>query len=114
MKLCQKMIDGVDAKKADPVYLAYLGALQAVWANHVMSPVSKLRTFNTGKDNIEKAVKLSSDNIEIRSLRLSIQKNVPWFLGYYEKIEEDQEYIKTNKSKIKSTSLLQFVNRIDV
>lgn len=110
--LCRKMMDGVVNKIEEPIYLAYLGSLQAVWANHVINPLSKLSTFKKGKKNLEKAVKMRPKDIEIRFLRLSIQENAPAFLGYYQEIKADKEFIKQNQESITSVSLLQLINKI--
>lgn len=41
-----------------------------------------------------------SDNLELRFLRLTIQDNVPNFLGYNANLKEDKEFIHNNLSKI--------------
>ena len=110
-ELCSNMIDELKAEKDNSIYLAYLGGLQTIWANHTMNPISKLRTFNEGKGNLERAVERASDNIEIRFIRLSVQKNAPTFLGYYQQIEMDQAFINKNKDSVTSASLLQLINK---
>lgn len=105
-KLCFKMIKELELLKNDPIYLGYLGGLQAIKANHVFNPIRKLSTFNKGKNNIEKALKLSPRNPEIRFIRLSIQKNIPAFLGYKDNVQEDIKFINSNKSIISSTDVL--------
>lgn len=104
--LCEKMITELSkAQKESTDYLAYLGGFQAIWANHVFSPISKLSTFNKGKKNIEKAIKKEPDNAEYRFIRLSIQKNIPSVLGYKSNIKEDTEFLKNNQNQIKSEIL---------
>lgn len=81
-KLCKEMISELEKTKTNSAtHLAYLGGLKAIWANHVFSPISKVNTFDEGKKNIEKAIKAEPDNVELRFIRLSIQKNAPGFLG---------------------------------
>lgn len=105
-ELCEKMIlELEETKNNSAIHLAYLGGLQAIWANHVFSPISKLKTFNKGKKNIEKAIEKEPDNVELRFIRLSVQKNAPSFLGYQSNIKEDIEFIKNNRSEIKSDIL---------
>ena len=111
-KLCSNMIEDLKAKKDNNVYLAYLGGLQTIWANHTMNPISKLQTFNEGKRNLEDAVERESGEIEIRFIRLSVQKNAPSFLGYNQHIEADENFIKTHKHSITSASLLQLINTL--
>lgn len=96
--LCEKMMaELTETKNNSATHLAYLGALQTIWANHVFSPVSKLGTFKEGKKNIEQAIKKEPDNVELRFIRLSVQKNAPSFLGYKSNINEDTEFIKENR-----------------
>lgn len=111
-KLCENMITALEKTAPTNVHLAYLGALQTIWANHVINPFSKLSTFKKGKATIEKAVKNDSDNIEIRYVRLSIQQNCPAFLGYNKNIKEDKEFLKKNKETVTSVSLQNLINSL--
>ncbi len=105
-KLCKSAIVNLkEAKDNSATHLGYLGGLQTIWANHVFSPISKFNTFNKGKKNIEKAIKNEPDNVELRFIRLSVQKNAPSFLGYKSNIKEDIQFIKNNHSQIKSDIL---------
>lgn len=100
-ELCKKMIVELDREKNNSAtYLGYLGGLQTIWANHVFSPISKWNTFKKGKGNIEQAIKIEPENVELRFIRLSIQKNIPSFLGYKSNIDEDIEFIKKNRNQI--------------
>jgi hypothetical protein len=87
------------------VHLAYLGAFQAIWANHTYNPFSKLSSFNKGKNNIEKAVKADPGNVEIRMLRLSVQRKCPGFLGYDSNIKDDTAFLNENINSITSPAL---------
>lgn len=104
-KLCHTMIKGLSTGPESSIHLSYLGAFQMIWAKHIFNPISKLKTFNTGKKKIEDAVMADANNVEIRILRLSIQKNSPAFLGYNKNIEEDQKFIQANNKSITSTHL---------
>lgn len=108
-ELCRTLIEDLKSKKSNSIYLAYLGGLQAIWANHTINPISKLQTFNKGKNNLEKAVKMMPDDIEIRFIRLSVQRNAPRFLGYYPQIKEDEEFIRKHQQFISEVSLLQLI-----
>lgn len=99
--LCEKIIANLTKKKnVSATHLAYLGGLQTIWANHVFNPLSKLKTFKEGKKNIEKAIEKEPENVELRFIRLSVQKNAPSFLGYTSNIHEDTEFIIKNRDKI--------------
>ena len=105
-ELCERMIDELTKTQTNSVtHLAYLGALQTIWANHIFSPISKLNTFKEGKKNIEQAIKKEPENAELRFIRLSIQKNTPSFLGYKSNVNEDTEFIKKNIDQIGSSIL---------
>lgn len=105
-KMCKQMIAELEKiKNNSATHLAYLGGLQAVLANHVFNPISKLNTFNEGKKNIEQAIKNEPNNVELRFIRLSVQRNAPSFLGYKSSINEDTEFIKKNTNQINSDIL---------
>lgn len=90
--------------------MAYLGALETIWAKYVGNPFSKLSTFNKGKEKLEKAVKNAPDNLEIRYLRLSVQKNAPSILGYDKAIKTDAEFLRKNIGRVELAALR---NRIE-
>ncbi|UAY51244.1 hypothetical protein [Ferruginibacter albus] len=102
-EMCERMITELSkTKNNSATHLAYLGALQTIWAKHVFSPISKLNTFKKGKTNIETAIGKEPGNVELRFIRLSVQKNAPSFLGYNSNIKDDADFIKKNKHQIKS------------
>lgn len=109
---CKKMIEELELKTNDAIYLGYLGGFQAIWANHVGNPFSKLKTFNKGKANIEKAIKQDPNSPELRYIRLSIQKNVPGILGYNDMVDKDTEFLKLHKAQINSPSVLKNVDSL--
>lgn len=101
--LCKKMISELEKIKNDSaINLAYLGGYKTIWANHVFSPIAKLSSFKNGKINIEQAVNLEPNNVEIRFIRLSVQKNAPAFLGYKSNVKEDEEFIRKNRKTVSS------------
>ncbi len=111
---CKALIDELKAKEKEinSIELAYFGALETIWANHVINPFSKLKTFRKGKEKIENAAKQTPKNIEISYLRLSVQKNAPSFLGYNDNIKEDTEFLKENRHQIKSIVLQKNVESL--
>lgn len=104
-KLCETMIEELKTNTSSHERLAYLGGLQAVWANHLFNPISKLKTFERGKNNIEIAIKNAPDNYDVRYVRLSVQKNIPDFLNYKQNIEEDKRFLMENLDKVQSKVL---------
>ncbi|SMO69662.1 hypothetical protein [Solitalea koreensis] len=111
-EICEMMIKALEQIKLNDVTLAYLGALQIIWANHTINPLTKLSTFKKGKTNIDKALKNEKDNIEIRFIRLSVQKNCPQFLGYNKNILEDERYLREHVEKVQSENLKKMINNI--
>ena len=105
-KMCSELLAQLEKNKdQSATHLAYLGGLQTIWANHVFSPIGKLNTFKEGKKNIEQAIKKEPENVELRFVRLSVQKNAPSFLGYKSNINEDAKFIKENRHQIRSEIL---------
>lgn len=112
-KLCENMMRALGAlKNISPTQLAYLGGLQAIWAKHVFNPIDKLGTFKKGKKNIEQAISLEPNNIELRFIRLSIQKNIPSFLGYKSNIKEDTILIMEHREKTNSEILRKNIDTL--
>lgn len=109
---CRAMIEKLASKTQSAVHLAYLGAFKAIWAKHTLNPLGKLSTFKKGKTLIEQAVRNDPDNVEIRFLRLSVQKNCPDFLGYNKQIEGDRQFIDANKARISSAQLKKMLAQI--
>lgn len=110
--LCQSLIADLKNHRRDYVDLAYLGGLQTIWANHVFNPLSKLQTFKEGRSKVEKAVQEAPDNFEVRLVRLSIQKNAPRFLGYYQHIDQDEQFLRSRLSAVESPLLVQIAGSL--
>lgn len=108
-KLCKSMISELEKKDVQPTELAYLGAFQAVLANHVLNPISKLSSFKKGKNNIEKAIRQNPNETEIRFIRLSIQYSIPKFLGYKSDIDTDKDFILKNFKNIENPNLKKLI-----
>lgn len=111
--LCERMIaELMETKNSSATHLAYLGGAQTIWANHVFSPLRKLNTFKEGKKNIERAIEKEPHTMELRFIRLSVQKNAPSFLGYRSNIHEDTEFIKGNRNQTGSAILQQHIETL--
>ena len=111
-KLCKDWMNKLNAvDHKDAAEIAYSGALNAIWANHASSPFEKLSTFKKGKEQIERAVKMKPDDIEVRFVRYSIQKKAPSMLNYRANITEDYNFLSKNKEKVESSTLKVLINR---
>ena len=72
---------------------AYLAASKMIQADLSYLPTEQLSLFNQGKEQLEKCVKADLWNTEIRFIRLTLQCQSPWFLGYHDEIEEDAKIV---------------------
>ena len=79
--------------KSSPVLYAYNGLAIMRKAEYSFNPYSKLSYFKKGKTKVESAIKLKPSNAELRFIRLSIQSNIPSFLGYSSNISTDKNII---------------------
>lgn len=75
---------------------AYRGALMTMQSRIVKGIKNKKMLFKDGVALMENAVKKEPNNIEVRTIRLSVQENAPKFLKYNKNIEEDKNFILTN------------------
>jgi len=91
MKLSNKLSSVT--KNDTPVLVAYKGAVLTIKAKYAKGKNNKKELFKEGAELLEYAVKTSPNNIEIRTLRLSIQENTPKFLKYHKNIMIDKQFI---------------------
>lgn len=110
--ICEKMITELSKYPETNVHLAYLGAYQAIWANHTSGVISKFNTFTKGKKNIEKAVEGDRQNVEIRMIRLSVQQNCPAFLNYNDNIAQDRQFLEKHVHAVEPVSLRHMIKEL--
>ena len=79
---------------------AYQAVSEAVLAQVLWNPFSKLSQVLKYDKQIEMLIKEDPENIEIRFLRLAIEFHLPSFLGMSTHIEEDSQIIVQNMSSI--------------
>jgi hypothetical protein len=104
-QLCDKMLAKLK-NTSGPTEKGYQASFTMMKANWATWPNQKLAYFNEGKDLLEKTIKANSTNIELRFLRYSLQKEIPSFLNYDNKIE-DLAYIKKNVASLSDEHLKQ-------
>ncbi len=78
---------------SEPIILAYLGSAQAIRARHAFNPYNKVTYLKIGLKTLETAVKSSTQNLEIRFLRFSLEHYIPSFLGFSKHLETDRAKI---------------------
>ena len=84
----------------DPIVNGYESIIWFLWADFYINPIRKWQCFYKGVEKLEQIIESNSDNTELRFLRLTIQDNIPFFLGYNNNVKEDKEFIHNNLSKI--------------
>jgi hypothetical protein len=82
-------------KTEDPLLSGYIGGLYIARSRHV-ALVDKPSSLRTGTAMLEKAITDKPNNIELLFLRLTIQINLPGFLGYNDNIESDKKFVIDN------------------
>jgi hypothetical protein len=92
------------------LYKGYFGAVKIISAQYAFNPYTKWTLFSEGKNILESAINADKNNIELRYLRLTIQMNAPFFLGYSSQISSDTEYLTKNASGIKDEELKAIIN----
>ena len=79
-------------QEQNAVGLAYKAAAEAIRARDA-SMFNKLTYVQNAMKQFDRAVKLAADNAEIRFLRLSVESNVPSFLGLSPHVDEDRQFL---------------------
>lgn len=89
--------------------LGYKGAVEMGMARHASNPFKKMGYFSKGKEHLDDAINRDTADIELRFLRLTIQVNLPSFLGYSGNIESDKTYVLKN---LEATKNQEFITRV--
>jgi hypothetical protein len=98
------------AKLSDKaLHQAYKGAAMVIHAKFAKGVEEKKKWAKQGISLLEEAVKKDAKNIEIRTIRLSIQEQSPKVLKYKGKVEEDREFVSTEVTKLPNGPLKTFV-----
>ena len=88
-------------KTPNPELEGYKAVLWFLKARDYYNPYKKYESFTKGKKELESIIKKYPNNIELHFLRLTIQDNLPSFLGYNDNISEDEKFIKEKVKEIK-------------
>jgi hypothetical protein len=91
------------------LHQAYKGAAMVIHAKFAKGVEEKKKWARQGIELLEEAVRKESGNIEIRTIRLSIQEQSPKVLKYKGKVEEDREFVSTEVVQLPSGPLKSFV-----
>jgi len=96
--VCMKMyetFEKTDISKSN-LLLGYKGAVEMGVGRHHPNVFKKMGFFNDGKEKLEQSIENEPKNLELRFLRLTIQTNLPTFLGYAENKESDKAFVLAN------------------
>lgn len=97
--VCKQHFDAFEKSSASDknnLLLGYHGAVILGMARHDANVFRKMEYFKAGKEKLEKAISVDPKNVELRFLRLTIQTNMPSFLGYSENKEADKAFVISN------------------
>ena len=94
---------------SQPVYICYKGVSKMMQAKYAINPMVKLSLFNNGKTLMENAISTDTTDMEMRYLRLSIQKNLPLMLGYNRSILSDKMFLQNNINNENDNELKELI-----
>lgn len=92
-----------------PLLLGYKASGTMMMAKYVFNPFSKLSYFKKGKQMLEKAIEADKTCFELRFLRFAAQTNVPSFLGYHDRIENDKDFMLKGLTEMTDKKLKELV-----
>ena len=78
-----------------PKMLGYKAVASMMMCNYVTNPYTRVKYFYAGKGDLEKAIKTSPADVELRYLRYAVQENVPGVLNYNGSMSEDRKILVT-------------------
>jgi hypothetical protein len=107
---CRAMLEMLsDVDEKNPLLLGYKASGTMMMAKFVFSPFSKMSYFKKGKQMMEMAIEADKTCFELRFLRFVAQTNVPSFLGYHDRIENDKNFILKGYPEVTDIKLKEFV-----
>ncbi|MEO8068400.1 MAG: hypothetical protein ABI599_11960 [Flavobacteriales bacterium] len=117
--VCDRIADRLASENtsSDPLMMGYYGVLTIARGTHRINPFARLGTFNDGVDILEAAIARDPSSVELHFLRLSIQVNVPGFVGYDEQRVEDREFVVSRLHTVQDLELrariIRFIARAE-
>lgn len=94
--------------KNDSIVYAYRTVADLMLIKYKYNPLYKLKLFTEYSRKLDLIVTNNFKNIEIRFLRYCVQKQTPRFLGYYDNLELDYQFIIQNID-IQSKELQKYI-----
>ena len=94
------LVQHTEKQVSDGVYLAYHATGLAFQAKNGWNPATKLSKAKAAYSELNKAVNLLPNNLEVRFLRFSFESAAPDFLGYNNHLNADKaELIRLKDTK---------------
>ena len=107
---CERLYQkAITVNAPSPILQGYIGAIYLAKSRH-SSIFKKLSFFNQGTETLEAALKRAPNELELRFLRLTIQLNIPSFLGYNEEIASDKQFVLSKCKSAPPTLRQRIVN----
>ena len=94
--------------KNNSIIYAYRTVADLMLIKYKYNPLYKLKLFTEYSKKLDLIVTNNFSNIEIRFLRYCVQKQTPRFLGYYDNLELDYQFIIQNID-IQSKELQKYI-----
>lgn len=107
-----EVYEQLKGNKLTTIQQGYYGVIEAMLAEHVFNPATKIAYFNAGKNKLEEAIKKEDNNVELRYLRFAMQSNIPFFLGYKSDLEKDKNFIVSHIESQKQKLKIKMVTKI--
>ena len=106
------MKEVINVKSPDPLLKGYMGGVYIARSKHAPL-LDKRSALKTGTTLLEQAITEKPNNIELLFLRLSIQLNLPGFLGYNDNIDDDKAFVLQNYRKAPTVLKARIINFIN-
>lgn len=94
-----ELVSVTKSHNQNALYRAYYGTGLALQAKHSWNPATKLSKASLASSELNAAVGLDANNMEIRFLRFSFEGESPDFLGYSTHIKEDKDWLLSHLLK---------------
>jgi len=85
--------------------LAYQGALKAIITKTTWNIFKKMSYLNKSEESFKLALKKAPNDIEIRFMRLTVQYEIPEYLGYSEDMGSDKAFVIKNIAKFRAQTI---------
>lgn len=113
-KKTAELLDLLSKQNPDPSQenYAYWGATETLMGKHSINPLTKLSWLDKGLEKINKSVLAQPSNPVPRYLRITVESQVPSFLGKSIHLNEDKKIILTQLKNLSSKKDCQKVKEI--